>query len=127
MKAEEKERLLLEQAGGGVVVVPQPAVVTATAAAAPTAGTVIPLKAMPAKAVARGPDESRALLALLEAPEGYTHATVREKAVKKIRDRVGTVDVPCWSSAGKHEVRMCRFATLTLTYVLLTEFLWILT
>ena len=41
--------------------------------------------------------------------EGYAHAAVREKAVKKIRDRVGTVDVPCWSSAGLHEVGTHRY------------------
>ena len=72
-RAEEKERLLLEQAssGGGGVVVPQPAVATAAAATAvPTASTVIPLKSMPAKAVARGPDEARALLSQLDTPEG---------------------------------------------------------
>jgi hypothetical protein len=49
---------------------PQPTVTANTAAAAATTGTVIPLKAMPAKAVARGPDESKALLSLLETPEG---------------------------------------------------------
>ena len=44
------------------------------------------------------------MLSLLESPEGYTVPLVRDKALKKIREAVGEVEVPCWSSAGLHEV-----------------------